>query len=505
LSQVILKVISFSGQPLQNGDSKIFDERGGTIGRSASCDWTLPDPEHFLSSRHAALIVEDGRFLLIDTSTNGVFINHSREPVGADRAVPLNDGDLITVGDYELAVSLADDMPLVAAAAPLAAARVRAPADIPDPLDLLADTIPPNTNRRDEAPAFTPPPAAAAARPARGFDERYAAPRTEYDTVDPLALLDGGPTPTASRFDSALPSERDDVPFVSGAFQPPRASAEVIPEDWDDLDLMSPVTEMPTPPPPPAPAPRKPAPVRPAAAPVASDEPPPVPRPRRSERDKPRAAAASPPAPVEAAPPSPLEATNAATAFLRGAGLDPSLASGIDPVKTLELAGALFALSMEGLREVLMARTSLKSGFRMDVTYVAPVDNNPLKFAAGGVDEIIEKLLFRRSKGYLAPKESIEEAFQDVKDHQVGMVAGLRAGFDEMLRQFDPAQLEKRFEANARRGLLSNRKAQNWESYCEWYAELAKAVDEAYEKLFGEAFADAYQEQTRRNAGLQKK
>ena len=102
MSQVILKVTSFGGQPLQNGDSKTFDERGGTIGRSASCDWPLPDPEHFMSSRHAALIVEDGQFLLIDTSTNGVFINHSREPVGAVRAVPLHDGDLITVGDYEL-------------------------------------------------------------------------------------------------------------------------------------------------------------------------------------------------------------------------------------------------------------------------------------------------------------------------------------------------------------------------------------------------------------------
>lgn len=513
MSQVTLTVISFGGRPVPNGDSKTFDERGGTIGRSASCDWVLPDPEHYLSSRHAALIVEDGEVLLIDTSTNGVFINHSPEPVGGDRSVPLQDGDVITAGDYEIEVSMGAGPARIAAAAPLAAAALMRPAQgMADPLDLLSGTLPGSAPAAldkdpfaDLAPKTAPRPSLSPSRPA--VSSAFAAPPADLEAVDPLALLDGdgGGRMRDDPF-ASMPSERDDLPFAGGAFQPPRASPEVIPEDWeDDLELLTPT--------PPgakgAPSPidladtlDSPRTVAPAA----------VPKPRRPS---PTAAAPSAPAPRGATrAPAPAaapartdggDAAEAIAAFLRGAGCDPAVAAGASSLQTLELAGELFALAMGGLREVLLARASLKSGFRMDVTYVAAVDNNPLKFVAGGVDEIVEKLLFRRSKGYLPPKESLEEAFDDLKAHQLGMVAGLRAGFDETFKQFDPVELEKRFEAAAKRGLLTNRKAQNWEEYCEWYAELGKAIDEAYEKLFGEAFSEAYQERTRHGAGTHKK
>ncbi|MGE3849755.1 MAG: type VI secretion system-associated FHA domain protein TagH [Gammaproteobacteria bacterium] len=518
MSQVTLTVISFGGRPVPDGDSKTFDERGGTIGRSASCDWVLPDPEHYLSSRHAALIVEDGEVLLIDTSTNGVFINHSPDPVGGDRSVPLQDGDVITAGDYEIQVSMSAGPARVAAAAPLAAAALMRPGQgMTDPLDLLggpltksAPSAPHDDPFADLAPKTAPRASVTPARPTAG--SAFAAPPADLEAVDPLALLDGdgGGRMRDDPF-ASMPSERDDLPFVGGAFQPPRASPEVIPEDWeDDLDLL---------------APAKPG-ARAAAPPVdladtldspATVAPAAVPKPRRPS-PAPAAAPATRAAPAARAAQRPpaqpaasatgedrAEAGEALAAFLRGAGCDPAVAAGASSLQTLELAGELFALAMGGLREVLLARASLKSGFRMDVTYVAAVDNNPLKFVAGGVDEIVEKLLFRRSKGYLPPKESLDEAFDDLKAHQLGMVAGLRAGFDETFKQFDPAELEKRFEAAAKRGLLTNRKAQNWEEYCEWYAELGKAIDEAYEKLFGEAFSEAYQERTRHGAGTHKK
>lgn len=513
MSQVTLTVISFGGRPVPNGDSKTFDERGGTIGRSASCDWVLPDPEHYLSSRHAALIVEDGEVLLIDTSTNGVFINHSPEPVGGDRSVPLQDGDVITAGDYEIQVSMSAGPARVAAAAPLAAAALMRPSQgMADPLDLLSGTLPGNASAAldsdpfaDLAPKTAPRPSLTPSRPAVG--SAFAAPPADLEAVDPLALLDGdsGGRMRDDPF-ASMPSERDDLPFVGGAFQPPRASPEVIPEDWeDDLELLTPTQPGAKA----APSPidladtlDSPMTVAPAAVPKPRR---PSPTPAAPSAPTPRGAARAPAPAAAAATVDGGDAGEAIAAFLRGAGCNPAIAAGASSLQTLELAGELFALAMGGLREVLLARASLKSGFRMDVTYVAAVDNNPLKFVAGGVDEIVEKLLFRRSKGYLPPKESLEEAFDDLKTHQLGMVAGLRAGFDETFKQFDPAELEKRFEAAAKRGLLTNRKAQNWEEYCEWYAELGKAIDEAYEKLFGEAFSEAYQERTRHGAGTHKK
>ncbi len=188
MSQVTLTVISFGGRPVPNGDSKTFDERGGTIGRSASCDWVLPDPQHYLSSRHAALVIEDGEVLLLDTSTNGVFINHSPEPVGGDRSVPLQDGDVITAGDYEIEVSMSAGPAQIAAAAPLAAAALMRPAQgMADPLDLLSGPLTSSAPAAldddpfaDLAPKTAPRPSPAPTRPAISICWSPAAPeRTE--------------------------------------------------------------------------------------------------------------------------------------------------------------------------------------------------------------------------------------------------------------------------------------------------------------------------------------
>lgn len=78
------------------------------LGRSESCDWHLPDPGKVVSSRHAEIrSSEDGHFLIRDTSTNGVFINDSAEPLGRDAEATLGHGDRLRFGDYELTVSLA--------------------------------------------------------------------------------------------------------------------------------------------------------------------------------------------------------------------------------------------------------------------------------------------------------------------------------------------------------------------------------------------------------------
>src|SRR5262249_13615504 len=53
LMLLALSVVSEQGATLGNTAYKIFDERGGSIGRVAGNDWVLPDPQNFVSSRHA--------------------------------------------------------------------------------------------------------------------------------------------------------------------------------------------------------------------------------------------------------------------------------------------------------------------------------------------------------------------------------------------------------------------------------------------------------------------
>lgn len=97
---------------------KSFDEQGGTIGRGSDNDWVLRDSERFLSSRHCAITCESGQYYLVDTSTNGTYINGTPEPVGKGGAIPLNDGDTIELGDYQFKVALqSDDLGLAASLA----------------------------------------------------------------------------------------------------------------------------------------------------------------------------------------------------------------------------------------------------------------------------------------------------------------------------------------------------------------------------------------------------
>jgi len=70
-----LSVISANGAGLGPTAYKVFDQHGGSIGRLESNDWALPDPEKFVSSRHALLSYDGGAFYVEDTSTNGTFIN----------------------------------------------------------------------------------------------------------------------------------------------------------------------------------------------------------------------------------------------------------------------------------------------------------------------------------------------------------------------------------------------------------------------------------------------
>ncbi|SFS03821.1 type VI secretion system-associated FHA domain protein TagH [Sphingomonas jatrophae] len=81
-----------------------LDQRGAVIGRSATVDWSLPDPRAYISSRHAEIDFVDGQYRLIDVSTNGTFINGATER--SYEPVTLKDGDVIAVGHYEIVVTL---------------------------------------------------------------------------------------------------------------------------------------------------------------------------------------------------------------------------------------------------------------------------------------------------------------------------------------------------------------------------------------------------------------
>lgn len=103
---LLLEIVSDHKEILGGDYVREFREAGGTIGRSLENDWILPDPDHFLSGKHAAIDFQAGSFYLVDTSTNGVFVNDEETPIGRGNPRRLFNGDRLRMGEFEFKVSL---------------------------------------------------------------------------------------------------------------------------------------------------------------------------------------------------------------------------------------------------------------------------------------------------------------------------------------------------------------------------------------------------------------
>jgi type VI secretion system FHA domain protein len=93
---------------------------GGTIGRSLQNDWILPDPDRFISGRHATVDFKGGIYYLADVSANGVYINDDCEPIGKGNPRRLFSGDKVRMGDFEMLVSIDEGEDLVMPEEPMA-------------------------------------------------------------------------------------------------------------------------------------------------------------------------------------------------------------------------------------------------------------------------------------------------------------------------------------------------------------------------------------------------
>jgi type VI secretion system protein len=101
-----LRVVSEHASRLGEQSTKVFGVHGGTIGRSTDNEWILPDPERYLSGKHARVDFRAGTYVLVDTSSNGTYVNGAQVPLGKYHDYLLRDGDYVRLGEYELLVSI---------------------------------------------------------------------------------------------------------------------------------------------------------------------------------------------------------------------------------------------------------------------------------------------------------------------------------------------------------------------------------------------------------------
>jgi len=184
--------------------------------------------------------------------------------------------------------------------------------------------------------------------------------------------------------------------------------------------------------------------------------------------------------------------------MLMAAGLDQANAQAAVTPQNLSALGQILGVTTQGLIDVLTARSAVKSQFRVPMTMMRPVENNALKSSANATEALLY-LLVNHNPAYLNAVDSFVEGFEDIKAHQMALMAGMRAAFDSMLQRFDPDELEQRFEKRKPKSKLRlSSSGQYWDMYKNLYGDMTQDADANFQRLFGEEFARAYEEQMQR-------
>ena len=212
------------------------------------------------------------------------------------------------------------------------------------------------------------------------------------------------------------------------------------------------------------------------------------------------AQAPTPTAAKAAAPPSASAASAQPDALLRafldGAGMpDLQIPGGLTP-ELMNLIGRLLHESVRGTLDLLLARALTKREVRAQATVIVARENNPLKFSPT-VEAAFNNMLAAHSQGFMAPADAMRDAYNDLRSHQFGFMAGMRAALEGVLARFDPAQLEGRLTRKTVLGSLvpASRRAKLWELYEQLYREISTEAQEDFQTLFGKEFLRAYEAQ----------
>ena len=482
---LVLKVISINNQTPQNSMKYEFCDDGGTIGRKPSNSWVLPDEQRHLSGMHASIEFTDGSYYLVDTSTNGVFINGNEKPLGKGNKKLLEDGFQLLMGTFNIEVLIENE----------AKSTKSLPDDIltesNTPDDLFSDLIDDSKEEVEEnffEPVNTstdnPPIKIGSDDPFFEFNEFSGDSGSKE--AEKKSVLENNESEMDSFFSPAKISQFTEDSGVNtednkqintskkedGFFESDNNQGG-IPDDWnlggsaeksfDDL--------------------------------LTGFE---IPKKNNTSQNIPSFND------QQEASKDIFQSSKQKTrgeklsnsAFLKGLGLDDKSFDSELTEQQLYLAGKLFRNAIQGTMDVLQSRAEIKNEMRMDMTTIQPIQNNPIKFALN-IDEAIRKLLAQDNKAYMDPEQAMNEVYDDITSHQLAVISGIQASLSHVLKRFEPKNLITRFEQDSpiSASIPVHRKAKLWEAFEDLYESIETEAEEDFNRLFGQEFAKAYDQQ----------
>ncbi|GAA4359940.1 type VI secretion system-associated FHA domain protein TagH [Kangiella marina] len=475
MSILKLKVTSYHRLTPGQVVEQTFTEQGASIGRSAKSDWLLPDPDKVISSVHAYVSHQAGQFYITDNSTNGLFVNRAVQPLGKGNSQELSDGDYLQLGDYEIEV-------VVEAKS--------------NEIDLQPS--------RQAQHLHTPPPV----RPAAAAPDFAAQTTVDSQQAQPSHAETLSQDPYAENFTppmAQIPEDWDAQAGANSELNTPMEDQQSVPsavQQHNTADTTKQaVTEASSPEQTRVAAPT--APVQSATqgasaeSVVATQQQPDAYGARSHSQQTPQH-----PPPNAAASFDSIGSEQAKaylTAFLNAAGLrEDDLPREISPALFEAMGGAL-RFSLQGMLDILRARSDMKSEFRVMQTTIRTQENNPLKFSIN-VDEAMRNLFLRQVPGFLPWFQAIESCFKDMSTHELALMAGTQGALQGVLDTLDPSEITRanQSESALHKVLPATKKAKLWDVFAALHKEVQEEVGQGSDKTFSEDFAAAYEAQLKK-------
>ncbi len=493
---LILKVVSYKqGLPAEPTEAR-FDQTGGTIGRADENDLVLLDPEKCISRKHAELAYDGVNYSLTDKSLAGTFVDQSETPLKGE-TIQLHDGMRLNIGEYEVSVSIGESVPATPDVfdddlyssvcdtevspnlAPLAddaeELDILSGSDSVDPFaDVVADVDPLELDPLLDADSLEPhsaPPAAHQGEQNGFADMDHVSPFNEhFRPPDVEPVLESAPPAGNDNlslddlFDDDVPREVSagvaenafpaDSKQLSGQ---PATKTELKPTSGDAFEVPDQYLQ-----------------------PEKTSEPVPENSVRQTDR-----------ATQYHSYSENIDSDQLLETFLDGMGLSPKDIADIRSNKeAMQLAGTMVRGMTGGIMALLRGRAEMKSQVRLSMTMVRPMENNPLKFSAS-VDDALRAMLNPDRKGFLPALEAINNAVNDITNHQLALTAGTQAALADLVQRFDPQHFENPYKS----GFSFGKKGKSWDNYAKQYkATSSRAIEE----FFGDEFVRAYEEQMRK-------
>jgi type VI secretion system FHA domain protein len=525
-----LKVLSFKNQPVTEIRPVFIDNTGGSIGRSDDNTLVLPDAEKFVSRHHAVISFKNGCYYLTDNSLGGIYINSQEAPL-KNATERLDNGMILRVGEYELAVAISDehetegfpfctekptrkdflfaggaqeasDFPF-ANEVEIAAPQVVFPVDEPFCVSentgvnlLMADgSIPSHeelvqTNVNEQVVKFESglrvnhsplidsyiSPVTTETPKEFSFEDEFSG--TAGETKSPALPVQPNGEPVVDDFEALFGVK---ISNKAAEFAPVSANSEInTPSINDNYEIGELITEVDC---------------NKLAIEQTDSFQKPVTAPKlvvtdieidNNEANSKSANVLATKTVFEKTPSAPADSAFF-NAFLQGVAVECDEIDEGQQTETLHRVGQMFRKLIDGTVAVLRSRAEFKSLCRVNMTVIRASNNNPLKFTVS-TDDVLRQLIENKTDGFLSSTSAIEESFDDIMNHQLAMQAGIQASLTDLLKSFDPKAIERQFE----QGIVLQKKAKCWDRYEETYRN---TVEDAVENFFGEAFVKAYEKQ----------